>query len=163
MCSFSPPAWDCLPCVWIKLKLIKSMVRHHTCSFPSDHKWPEDLKRRIHASELKGLISFKQTVSLNSSSLWPKSEERTELQTNTCNQSQSNPHFILTQSHLAIISSNDCPGFAGTLNHPGPPSSLPGNWPAHKHSDSNVQLHSEFKTVALNVRQPLILTNTVVS
>ena len=120
-------------------------------------------KRRIHASELKGLISFKQTVSLNSSSLWPKSEERTELQTNTCNQSQSNPHFILTQSHLAIISSNDCPGFAGTLNHPGPPSSLPGNWPAHKHSDSNVQLHSEFKTVALNVRQPLILTNTVVS
>ena len=29
---------------------------------------------------------FSSTVSLNSSSLWPNSEERTELQTNTCNQ-----------------------------------------------------------------------------
>ena len=43
-------------------------------------------------------------------------------------------HYITSQawSHLAIFCSDDGPGFAGTLNHPGASSSLPGNWPAHR-------------------------------
>ena len=126
-------------------------------------------RRRTHTARLKGYNLFQVVVPYLST--LPPCDPTVKREQN-CTPTPATHHrvsliillqsyfpilIILSQSHLAIISSYDCPGFAGTLNHPGPPSSLPGNWPAHRHCDSNVQLYSGNKTVSV------VLTNAVVS